>query len=401
VRILGAEWRTRPRRVSFLAPEVRSNLTPLDETPAKQPRVDLGEYPLRQFPMEMPCDSTFHRPAKSLLHWVQYLLVIVSLIGAGICGWFYAEARMYQAYESWRLDQMAKHGPAELETFLASYLGLRAIEARKEPLAPRKGPAELPFSPPRAPVKGLAEIPLSLPQSPLEVGALIGRIEIPRLNLSTIVLQGDSDQVLRKGVGHIPSTSLPGGSGNVAIAGHRDTFFRALKDIRQDDNITLTTTTGAYHYRVDSVQVVRPNDIQVLAPSDQASLTLVTCYPFYFVGSAPKRYVVHAQQIESSRVVQQSSAATVPPGPGPGPDRPLPDDRRDLGTAHADDEKGAGMDGNRVLYQLKTTLRAIYPPIWQRMQVWKNATVAQLQKERDRLNARIAAALESYMEGGD
>jgi sortase A len=402
--------------VNFLAPEVRSNLTPLDETPLKQPRVDLGEYPLRQFPMEMPWDSTFHRPAKSLLHWIQYLFVLVSLMGAGIYGWLYAEARAYQAYESWRLDQIAKHRPADLKAFLASYLNGRAIEARQEPLAPLRGPTELPFSLPRVPgkgqadplfsppwasVEGQAELSFSLPPAPLDVGALIGRIEIPRLNLSTIVLQGDSDQVLRKGVGHIPSTALPGGSGNVAVAGHRDTFFRALKDIRQDDNITLTTTTGTYHYRVDSVQIVRPNDIQVLAPSAQASLTLVTCYPFYFVGSAPKRYVVHAQQIESSQVVEQRSASTVPPRPEPGPDRPSPDDRPELATAHADQGESVGMHGNRALFQLKMTLRDTYPAIWRRIELWENASLAQLQKKRDWVNTRIAAALESYMNGDD
>ncbi len=363
--------------------------------------------------MEMPCESTFHRPAKSLLHWVQYLLVIVSLIGAGIYGWLYAEARVYQAYESWRFDQIAKHRPADLKTFLASYLGGRAIEATKEPLAPLQGPTELPFSPPRVPgtgqadplfsppwasVEGQPELSFSLPPAPIAVGALIGRIEIPRLNLSTIVLQGDSDQVLRKGVGHIPSTSLPGGSGNVAIAGHRDTFFRALKDIRREDNITLTTTTGTYHYRVDSVQIVRPNNIQVLAPSDRASLTLVTCYPFYFVGSAPKRYVVHAQQIESSRVVQQRSASSVPPRPA-GPDRLSPDDRPELATAHADQGESVGMLGNRVLFQLKMTLQNTYPPIRRRIELWESASLAQLQKERDWLNTRIEAAVESYMNG--
>jgi sortase A len=413
VRVLVAEPKTRKRRIRFLAPEGRTPLTALDETLLTQPRVgigehrlrglavDLGEYPLRQFRMEIPCESTSRRPAKSLLRWIQYLFVLVGLMGAGIYGWFYAEARVYQAYESWRLNQVAKHYPADLRTFLASYLGRSAIEATKEPPAPLKGPAELPFSPPRALVKGQAELPFSLPPAPPAVGALIGRIEIPRLGVSTVVLEGDNDQVLRKGVGHIPSTSLPGGSGNVAIAGHRDTFFRPLKDIRKDDNITLATTGGTYRYRVGSVQVVGPNDTQVLAPSDQASLTLVTCYPFYFVGSAPKRYIVQAQQIESSGVVQQRTAATVPPRPEPGPDRPWPDDRLDLRTAHADGGKSVRMDGNRVLYQLKATLRTICPPIWRRMQLWENATRVQLQKERERLDARIAAALESYMDGDD
>jgi sortase A len=148
-----------------------------------------------------------------------------------------------------------------------------------------------------SPVESPSPLP---PPPPLSEGALIGRIEVPRLGLSTVVLEGDSDQVLRKAAGHIPSTALPGGSGNVAIAGHRDTFFRALRNIRRNDSITLETTTGTYHYRVQSVQIVGPRETQVLRPSDQPSLTLVTCYPFYFVGSAPERYVVNAEQIESS-----------------------------------------------------------------------------------------------------
>ena len=423
MRVLVAEPKTRIGRIRFLAPEGRTSLTTLGEIPLKHPRVDiseyrlkalavdLGEYPLKRFRMEMPCESTSHRRAKSPLHWIQCLFLLVGLMGAGTYGWLYVEARVYQAYESWRLNQIAKDRPADLRAFLASYLAGSATEVTREPPAPANGAAEP--SPSPAP-------------TPLAVGSLIGRIEIPRLSLSTIVLEGDSDQVLRKGVGHIPSTSLPGGSGNVAIAGHRDTFFRALKDIRRDDKITLTTTAGTYHYRVGSVQVVRPNDTQVLAPSDQASLTLVTCYPFHFIGSAPKRYIVHAQQIEPSWVIKQSagqtqprpasdggaesrpSAATVPPRPEPSGDRPSPHDRLDLGTTHPDDAKGVGIDGNRVLnqlkmtlYQLEMTLRDVYPPIWRHLQVWENATLTQLQKERDRLHARMAAALESYMDGGD
>jgi sortase A len=382
-------------RITFLAPEGRTHLSALDETSLKPPRVDIGEYPLRQFRMDIPRESTSHRPPRNLLRWIGYLFFLLGLMGAGIYGWFYAEARVYQAYENWRLNQIVRHGPEDLNTFLARYLGVRALEATKEP-APLKHLTELPFSSPGATVKGQAELPFRLPPAPIAVGALIGRIEIPRLSLSSVVLQGDSDQVLRKGVGHIPSTSLPGGPGNVAIAGHRDTFFRALKDIRQDDDITLTTTTGTYHYRVDSVHVVRPDDVQVLAPSDQASLTLVTCYPFYFVGSAPERYIVHAQQLEPTRAVQQ-----VRPANGSPKAERTPDDGPNLSTQHADEWDSVVIVMNRVLYQLKTTLRAIYPPIGRRMQVWKNATRAQLEKERDRLSARIAAALESYINGDE
>jgi sortase A len=396
VRVPLAEPRVRTRYISFRAPERSSDLAAPHETPPRQRRVDigeqrrrelaaeLGEYPLRQLRVDIPGEATAHRPRQGFLRWIRHLLVLVGLIGAGIYGWFYAEARVYQAYESWRLDQIAKHSPADPKTFLASYFRGNRIEATSKPPAPVQGPAQLPPSP-----------------APLAGGVLIGRIEIPRLGLSTIVLQGDSDQVLRKGAGHIPSTSLPGGSGNVAIAGHRDTFFRPLKDIQQNDNITLATTAGTYHYRVDSVQVVGPSDTQVLAPSDQPSLTLVTCYPFYFVGSAPNRYIVHAQQIEPSPVAQQPSAAAEVPKPEAASNLEPLEGRQGVGSALGNGGESVGINGNQVLHQLKVTLGAIYPPVWRRMQVWENATLARLQKERDRLHARIAAALESYMEGDD
>ena len=100
--------------------------------------------------------------------------------------------------------------------------------------------------------------------------------------------------MLRLGTGHIEGTPLPGDAGNSGIAGHRDTFFRGLKDIRKNDEIQFQTATGLFRYAVDWVKVVAPDDLSVLAPSTESSLTLVTCYPFYFVGPAPKRFVVRA-----------------------------------------------------------------------------------------------------------
>jgi sortase A len=101
---------------------------------------------------------------------------------------------------------------------------------------------------------------------------------------------------LNVGVGHIKGTALPGEQGNIGIAGHRDTYFRALKDIQSGDEIRIQTATGLSRYKVDRVQIVAPDDIQVLAPSASSAITLVTCYPFYFIGAAPQRYVVHAYQ---------------------------------------------------------------------------------------------------------
>jgi sortase A len=132
---------------------------------------------------------------------------------------------------------------------------------------------------------------------PAVTGSLIGRIEIPRLGLSVIVVEGVDRLILRRSVGHIPGTALPGQPGNVGISGHRDTFFRPLRNIRQDDIITLTTLLGEYHYRVVSTKVVSPSDVAVLDPSENEILTLVTCYPFYFVGRAPGRFIVRAERV--------------------------------------------------------------------------------------------------------
>jgi sortase A len=102
---------------------------------------------------------------------------------------------------------------------------------------------------------------------------------------------------LRRAAGYIPDTALPGQLGNIGISGRRDTLFRPLKDIQQNDIITLTTLLGEYRYRVVSTKVVAPSEIAVLDPSENEVLTLVTCYPFYFVGPAPDRFIVRAERV--------------------------------------------------------------------------------------------------------
>jgi sortase A len=127
-------------------------------------------------------------------------------------------------------------------------------------------------------------------------GDVLGRIDIPRIGVSVAVLQGTTSQTLRLGVGHINDTALPGEPGNIGIAGHRDTYFRALKDIRKDDEIQLQSAAGIVRYVVDWIQITSPSDVGVLAPTSESSLTLVTCYPFYYIGAAPKRFIVHAHR---------------------------------------------------------------------------------------------------------
>lgn len=119
-------------------------------------------------------------------------------------------------------------------------------------------------------------------------------LTLPRLSLTVPVLEGVDPAVLDRGAGHIPDTASPGSSGNVGIAGHRDGFFRSLKDIRRGDEVQLETPGGREIYVVEKTWIVEPEDLSVLAPTPGPAVTLVTCYPFYYVGSAPRRFIVRA-----------------------------------------------------------------------------------------------------------
>src|SRR5262245_42561650 len=121
----------------------------------------------------------------------------------------------------------------------------------------------------------------------LKEGDLFGKLEIPRLNMSVMVMEGDHDEVLRLGAGHIPGTPL-------AIAGHRDTFFRPLKDIKMNDRIRLTTPEATTEYRVVSTKIVGPKDVSVLDNNSEDRMVLITCYPFFYIGPSPKRFIVEA-----------------------------------------------------------------------------------------------------------
>jgi len=128
-------------------------------------------------------------------------------------------------------------------------------------------------------------------------GEVLARLEIPRLGLSQIILEGTSDSTLRLGLGHIEETAFPGELGNVGVAGHRDTFFRAIANMHQGDLVIVTASSGKIAYMVDSLKVTTPEDVESLDPTAAPSLTLVTCFPFDFVGPAPKRFVVRATRI--------------------------------------------------------------------------------------------------------
>ncbi len=201
---------------------------------------------------------------KGILRWAQRLLFASAILLLGYCGFAMADSWIFQQREGRVLQRLLENG----RTANASPLQFK-------PSTSTPGPPDVAAS------------------------GLIGRIEIPRLGVEAIVIEGTSAKTLRRAVGHISGTALPGQPGNVGISGHRDTFFRPLRNIRQNDIITLITLGGEYRYRVVSTEVVSPYDVAVLDSSAKEILTLITCYPFYFVGSAPDRFMVRAERIEN------------------------------------------------------------------------------------------------------
>jgi sortase A len=189
-----------------------------------------------------------------LLRWVERLLLIVGIVCLGYYAYASAETMLYQAYENRELDAILNARPAVVSAKAAAAIPTREV-AR---------------------------------------GATVGRIEIPRLGVSAVIKAGIDARTLQLAVGHIPGTAFPGEGGNMGLAGHRDTFFRRLRDIRPDDAIRVTTPSGRFNYVVERTDVVEPKDVWVLDPTPDPALTLVTCYPFTYVGSAPQRFIVRA-----------------------------------------------------------------------------------------------------------
>ena len=140
----------------------------------------------------------------------------------------------------------------------------------------------------------------STPGHEAQDGTPIGVIEIPRLGLSSVVLEGDDTAALLLGVGHLSDTPLPWHGGNTVFAAHRDTFFRPLAHIRKSDVITFSTADAEFEYVVTELKVVEPTAVEVLEPTTAATLTLITCFPFDYIGPAPQRFIVRAERRSSS-----------------------------------------------------------------------------------------------------
>jgi sortase A len=237
-----------------------------------------------------------------ILRGFEYFFLLAGLAALDCYVWINTSALLYQSYEDWAFDQTLRgvqptvrgFVSAEFASLFSHGAGLPAPEA-PSPVAPpltRQAPA------------------------PLLPDMLIGRLEIPRLDLKVMVREGAGEVTLRRAVGHIPGTALPGVPGNVGLAGHRDTFFRPLREIEKNDVIDLETGNGTYQYLVQSTQIVSPRDVGVLKATGGQTLTLVTCYPFYYVGSAPKRFIVRARRIEAEAALNPSRASANPPRPG-------------------------------------------------------------------------------------
>ncbi len=211
------------------------------------------------FPLAPPPD---HPRSRGYLRWTERGLLGVGLAALGYCAAVMGGAAFYQAQESRQLDEILRGAPS---TATAAATARPAAGQRR----------------------------------------VLGRIEIPSLGVSTIVRDGEDARTLQLAVGHIAGTALPGDEGNVGLAGHRDTFFRRLADIKPGDLIRLVTTEHTFIYRVEKTQVVEPRDIWVLDPTPEQALTLVTCFPFSFIGTAPQRFIVRAARVMSDQAAQR------------------------------------------------------------------------------------------------
>jgi sortase A len=203
--------------------------------------------------------------------WAKYFFLFVGVFALSYCAFVLINRWSFQAYQTRQFERALKD----------SQMSASADSQTTSP----------PLS------KGDAD-PTRIENPPLKVvpGSLLGRIEIRSIGLTAMIIEGIDGNTLRVAVGHIPGTAIPGQHGNIGLAAHRDTFFRGLRKIHKDDEIILTTLQGSFRYVVDSTRVVEPDDIKVLAATTGNFLTLVTCYPIYFVGPAPERFIVRAHR---------------------------------------------------------------------------------------------------------
>jgi sortase A len=190
--------------------------------------------------------------------WVEFCLWALGCLALGYCAFLWGRAQYDQAEGNWALEHALPGDPMRVA-----------------------GPSKRP--PDRA------------------EGSLVGRIDIPRLDLSAVVFEGTTDDTLARGVGHLRGSAGPGERGNLVLAGHRDTFFRELRNIREGEEVNIKGPQGEFEYKVESTTIVNPDQTEVLEPGNGDTLTLITCYPFRYIGNAPQRFIVRASKVEGAR----------------------------------------------------------------------------------------------------
>ena len=215
---------------------------------------------------------------RSALRALEVTLWCLAAALLGCYAYVYLDRTVYQAYQAWSFNQQLDHKPASAIGFLLHSL-------RPGEPTPASEDAGNAFS----------RLALPRPNHAPAPGAVLGRIEIPRLGVHAMIVDGTTEECLRRAIGHIEGTPLFGQTGNVGLAGHRDTLFRGLRRIRNGDQIEVRTLDGRYAYIVEGTQIVGPDDVHVLDASTSPTLTLVTCYPFNYIGPAPRRFIVHAR----------------------------------------------------------------------------------------------------------
>ncbi len=216
---------------------------------------------------------------KRVLRVVQWILVAagLTLVGfwaaARLGGWFGARTEI-RRFEKVRAESAAETAPVDSDRGIATELPVDTSLWAEKRIEEYRESLDHPFD------------------------SALAILRVSKIKLEVAVLSGTSELALNRGVGHIAGTPLPGESGNVGIAGHRDGYFRGLKDLVVGDLIEVETLAGRQNYTITELLIVDPPDVWVLEPTEIPSLTLVTCYPFYFVGSAPQRYIVRAEKNE-------------------------------------------------------------------------------------------------------
>jgi sortase A len=230
--------------------------------------------------------------------WLERGTFVAGLLGLSVWLGSMAESALVQRWQNWVFDQELRGQPATFNRFLIEGEDWLAAFVARSPRPPAVSPPGRDSDARASGQSVRGQQPVA--NRPAPDRSLIGRLTIPRLHLSAMVREGIGERTLRVAVGHIPGTALPGTPGNFAVAGHRDTLFRPLRLIRRDDLIRLESLSGTYTYRVEKTEIVWPRNVSVLRLGQQPELTLVTCYPFYYVGEAPKRFVVRARQISAN-----------------------------------------------------------------------------------------------------